>query len=508
MVLPGVIPSGGVSVPGVAQTGDGISGVVPSPSEAMPAPGFVQPIEVLPVPAPGVAMFPGGVPAPGVAQSGVGIVPPIGVAQPGVGVSVPGVVQPAEVIPMAGVVQPLGVGVQVPVGGVSVPGMVQPGVVQPGGVVQPVEAMPMAGMVQPGVAMFPGMVQPGVALPPGMVQPGGDMVPPGMGNAGDAQTAVVEPNAKKGRKRRDKASKEANMVQPPQSGVFLGAPQGQPGQVPQQTPVGGSLSDSPQAEPAQKRDKKSGRKRSSRLPEPLLWVIEIAVWVVAAIILSTLLRLFVFQMFLVPSSSMEDTLQKNDRIAALKIPHYQRGDIIVFSDPGNWLNAPAEPVSKVHHFFEMIGLLASTDQQYLVKRVIGLPGDDVKCCSADGRLTVNGVELDESSYLKEPGKPASGIEFEVVVPAGHVFVMGDNRYDSADSRYHLCQVTPQGLGMNGFVPEENIVGPVRAVILPFARTGRRPVPNSVFDPVPSPQNAPPSRPFINVTSGLADTCHS
>jgi len=252
--------------------------------------------------------------------------------------------------------------------------------------------------------------------------------------------------------------------------------------------------------------KRKGRR--GRLPEPLLWVIDIAVWVVAAIILSTLLRLFVFQMFLVPSQSMENTLQKNDRIAALKLAHFQRGDIVVFADPGGWLTEPATPVGTVHKFLEKIGLLANTDQQYLVKRAIGLPGDHVKCCTVNGRITVNGVELDESLYLKEPNRPASEIEFDIIVPAGHIFVMGDNRYNSADSRYHLCEPTDQGLGMNAFVPLDNIVGPVRAVILPFGRTGHRALPTSVFKDVPAPVGAAPAVASISVTSGLPQTCQS
>jgi signal peptidase I len=245
-----------------------------------------------------------------------------------------------------------------------------------------------------------------------------------------------------------------------------------------------------------------------RMNELARWVVEIVIWVVAALVLSTLLRLLVFQMFIVPSESMEDTLMVGDRIAALKHADVQRGDIVVFEDPGNWVTDPGEPVGPVHEFFEKIGVLASTDQQYLVKRVIGLPGDHVQCCSTMGRLLVNGVEIDESSYLKEPMRAASGIVFDVTVPAGRYFVLGDNRYDSADSRYHLCQQTAMGLGMNGFVPEANVIGPVRAVVLPFSRIGHRGVPTEVFQNVPAPQNAPPEVPSVMVTSGFSTTCSS
>jgi len=243
---------------------------------------------------------------------------------------------------------------------------------------------------------------------------------------------------------------------------------------------------------------KKGRK--SRLPGPAQWAIEIAVWVVAALILSTLIRLFVVQLFVVPSGSMESTLEIGDRIAVLKYAQFQRGDIVVFSDPGGWLPGPAPTVSPVHEFFEKIGLLASTDQNYLVKRVIGLPGDEVKCCS-NGHLTVNGVPIDESPYLNDPTQPASAFLFDVTVPAGRIFVLGDNRGDSADSRYHLCDDSPDGLGMDAFVPIQDVVGPVRAVVLPFGRTGHRATPTSVFAKVPSGADPPPSVAKVSVGAG-------
>ena len=239
----------------------------------------------------------------------------------------------------------------------------------------------------------------------------------------------------------------------------------------------------------------------SRLPGPAQWAVEIAVWVVAALILSTLIRLFVVQLFVVPSGSMENTLDVGDRIAALKYAQFQRGDIVVFSDPGGWLaGEPVPQVSPVHEFFEKIGLLASTDQNYLVKRVIGLPGDRVQCCS-NGHLTVNGVPIDESSYLKDPSQPASAFLFDVTVPAGRIFVLGDNRSDSADSRWHLCEANSLGLGMNGFVPISDVVGPVRAVVLPFGRTGHRATPTSVFANVPAATDPPPTVAKVSVSAG-------
>jgi len=245
-----------------------------------------------------------------------------------------------------------------------------------------------------------------------------------------------------------------------------------------------------------------------KLSEPVLWVMEVAIWVVAALIVSTLLRIFVVQLFVVPSSSMEDTLEKNDRIASLKYAHYQRGDIVVFVDPGEWLTEQPPPIGPVHHFLEKIGILASTDQQYLVKRVIGLPGDTVQCCTTTGALSVNGTPIDETAYLKQPDMPASAFQFTVTVPAGRVFVMGDNRNNSADSRFHLCAPDPAGFGMSAFVPEDKIIGPVRAVVLPFSRIGHKATPTSLFANVPPATGSPPNVGAVSVTGGPYGSCHS
>ena len=244
-----------------------------------------------------------------------------------------------------------------------------------------------------------------------------------------------------------------------------------------------------------------------KLSEPLIWMIEIVVWVVGALVLSTLLRIFVVQLFVVPSGSMEETLQINDRIAALKTAQMKRGDIVVFPDPGGWLSEAPAPVSPVHRMLEKVGLLASTDQQYLVKRVIGLPGDHVQCCTASGRLSVNGVAIDESAYLDEPGLPASQFAFDVVVPAGRIFVMGDNRNHSADSRYHICNDDAAGFGMGGFVPISRVVGPVRAVVMPFSRIGHRPTQPGLAA-VPRAPGSPPDVATVSVTDGPAGSCHS
>lgn len=163
-----------------------------------------------------------------------------------------------------------------------------------------------------------------------------------------------------------------------------------------------------------------------------------------------IVQTFLIQIFVIPSGSMENTLQVNDRIAVWKIGQVKKGDIIVFSDPGGWI---PQNVRTGPNFFaavmSKVNLAPSPDTGYLVKRVIGKGGDRVQCCTADGQIVVNGEPRTEP-YLK-PGALSNQIFFDVTVPEGTVFVMGDNRANSADSRYHM--------GENfGTVPEKNIIG--------------------------------------------------
>ena len=205
-------------------------------------------------------------------------------------------------------------------------------------------------------------------------------------------------------------------------------------------------------------------------PSPLrlfgLWLRETSVVLVLALALSVLLRTFIFQAFYVPSVSMMDTLNVNDRIVASKLSYrfgeVHRGDIIVFHDPSDWLSElPVQEgwQGKLSSFFTWIGVLPSNSGDDLVKRVIGLPGDHVKCCSPDGQIIVNGKALDEQAYAVGS---STDVTFDIVVPAGRVFVMGDNREHSADSRYHLDDHF-------GTVPMGNIVGQVVALVWPIER---------------------------------------
>ena len=139
---------------------------------------------------------------------------------------------------------------------------------------------------------------------------------------------------------------------------------------------------------------------------------------------------------------MEDTLLVGDRVVVSKLTpgpiDLQRGDVVVFQDPGGWLDA-VPPVERtgvagaLHEGLVFVGLLPAESEDHLIKRVIGLPGDHVVCCDKERRLTVNDVSIGEA-YLK-PGDLPSSLNFDVTVPAGHVWVMGDHRSDSEDSRF-------------------------------------------------------------------------
>lgn len=182
--------------------------------------------------------------------------------------------------------------------------------------------------------------------------------------------------------------------------------------------------------------------------------------------LAILIKFAFVQAFYIPSESMEPEFIKNDRILVQKVSYWgskspQRGDIVVFKDPGSWL--PSEetrqatnPLTKA---LEAVGLYPTGG--HLVKRVIGVGGDRVKCCDADGRLTVNGQPLNET-YLTDPSEPSAD-SFDVRVPANHLWVMGDNRANSSDSRAHM------GGPGGGFVAEDLVVGKVWALIWPWKR---------------------------------------
>ena len=195
---------------------------------------------------------------------------------------------------------------------------------------------------------------------------------------------------------------------------------------------------------------------------------EIPVLVIVALVVSLFIKSFLVQFFYIPSGSMENTLQIKDRVAVNKVPfisdNIKRGDVVVFRDPDNWLPeivdySTNQYVAKAKNALVTVGVLPNPAKQYLVKRVVGVGGDRVVCCTKEGNLTINGVEVVEP-YIFAGNKP-SEMKFDVTVPKGKLWVMGDHRGASADSRYHQDDIN------KGFVPLSKVTGRVVGVIWPF-----------------------------------------
>jgi signal peptidase I len=200
---------------------------------------------------------------------------------------------------------------------------------------------------------------------------------------------------------------------------------------------------------------------------------EFPILVIVALAVSLVIKSFLVQFFYIPSGSMENTLQINDRVAVNKIPFISksidRGDVVVFRDPSNWLPEPYadnqnKVIAKIKEGLVLVGVLPNPAKQYLVKRVIGVAGDNV--VGKDGIVTINGKETDEP-YIFAGNKP-SELDFNVTVPEGKIWVMGDHRGASADSRYHQDDVN------NGFVPESKVTGRVVGIIWPIRNIGTVP----------------------------------
>lgn len=213
---------------------------------------------------------------------------------------------------------------------------------------------------------------------------------------------------------------------------------------------------------------------------------ELVIIVVFALVISFVVKTWLLQSFYIPSGSMRNTLVENDRVVVSKLTpgpfDIERGDILVFEDPGGWL-PPSEPRERsgVAKVLSWIGILPQDEGIHLIKRVIGLPGDRVECCTADGKLTVNGEPIDEP-YLF-PGAPPSSVTFDITVPEGRLWMMGDNRDHSSDSRFHD---QPDDDGSLGSVPVENVVGRAFAVIWPLDRATWFDRYEAVFEKVPNP----------------------
>ena len=201
------------------------------------------------------------------------------------------------------------------------------------------------------------------------------------------------------------------------------------------------------------------------------WWQETIVLLGLALITSIVVKAYFIQMFFVPSASMHPTLIENDRILVEKVSTWdgqvRRGDVVVFKDPGGWLGATPEPTG-FQKVLSLIGLYP--EGGHLVKRVIGLPGERVACCDKKGRITINGDPLDESSYLPK-GTAPSQRQFTVRVPDNAIWVMGDNRSNSEDSRFHMSQPG------RGSVPLDDVVGRVWAIVWPLERFDILPQPS-------------------------------
>jgi len=238
----------------------------------------------------------------------------------------------------------------------------------------------------------------------------------------------------------------------------------------------------------------SGRGRWSFLTE-------MVVLFAVALTIALLIKTFVVQPFYIPSGSMENTLLVGDKVLVNKIVYHlrpiDRGDIVVFNGEGSW----DEPVAAntthrnivVRVYDDTIGALlhsiaglfgTSPGQTDYIKRVIGVPGDHVACCNDRGQITVNGVPLSEKSYLFAGAKPSED-PFSVVVKPGRIWVMGDNREESADSRLHDCaysdpQRTCYPFDRDGTVPENKVIGRAFMIVWPPRRFRVLPIP-STFD---------------------------
>ncbi|MFE5817258.1 signal peptidase I [Streptomyces sp. NPDC056479] len=210
---------------------------------------------------------------------------------------------------------------------------------------------------------------------------------------------------------------------------------------------------------------------------------EIPLLVGVAVLIALVLKTFLVQAFVIPSGSMEQTIQIGDRVLVDKLTPWfgskpQRGDVVVFKDPGGWLQDEQTTVKKedpvvvkqVKEALTFIGLLPSDDEKDLIKRVVGVGGDRVKCCDTQGRVTVNGIPLNED-YLY-PGNSPSEARFDITVPQGRLWVMGDHRANSADSRAHQDQ------GYGGTVSEGEVVGRAMWIAWPFGHMTTLEEPNT------------------------------
>ena len=237
----------------------------------------------------------------------------------------------------------------------------------------------------------------------------------------------------------------------------------------------------PPPEPRARReeDKPAADGKPRRVGQSSSLMRELPILVFVALALALLIKTFLVQAFFIPSDSMENTLLQGDRVLVNKFASHfgdvKRGEVVVFRDPGGWLPAGADDESGnaiargIKDVFVFVGLLPSSSEKDLIKRVIGVPGDKVACCT-DGKVTVNGIPLDEP-YIY-PGDKPSDRQFSVTVPPNRLWVMGDHRSLSADSRVHMADPG------NGTIPEDNVVGRAFVLVWPLDRWSTLGVPET------------------------------
>jgi signal peptidase I len=211
------------------------------------------------------------------------------------------------------------------------------------------------------------------------------------------------------------------------------------------------------------------------------WWVELPILLVFALVLALLIKSFVVQAFFIPSSSMENTLEIGDKVLVNKLIYdfrpIHRGDIVVFNGDGSWEPTPAQTSPPLTRLWNSIsGLFGTAPGVHdFIKRVIGVPGDHVACCNAHGQVTVNGVPLSEKSYLY-PGNAPSAMRFNIVVPPGRLWVMGDHRAVSWDSRGHMSDPG------DGTIPENHVVGRAFVIVAPISRWRILPIPATFEQP--------------------------
>jgi signal peptidase I len=239
------------------------------------------------------------------------------------------------------------------------------------------------------------------------------------------------------------------------------------------------------------------------------FLVELPFLIVFALVLAFLIKTFLVQAFFIPSGSMQNTLAIGDRVAVNRAEVWlggqpARGDVVVFKDPGGWLGAgeSAPAGNWLSSALSFIGVLPQ-DNGDLIKRVIGVGGDHVVCCNAKHQITVNGVPLDESSYLypgnsADSAPPGVDAHFNLTVPKGYIWVMGDHRDVSLDSRAHVPTNTE-------FVPVGDVVGKADLIVWPLSQWRALSVPGTFRQAGLTALSAPGAAPVAGLLLALPMT---